>query len=81
MEFVPEVAHETLLQYFKTAHVGIIPFKINQLTLGCSPLKVFDYLAAGLPVVSSALIQLKDYPYFHYGTLSLKLRMNYLKQI
>lgn len=67
VELIPEVPHETLFNFFKFAHVGIIPFKVNQLTLGCSPLKAFDYMASGLPVVSSALVQMKDYPHFHYG--------------
>lgn len=37
------------------AAVGIIPYVINDYTLGVSPLKTFEYLAAGLPVVSTAL--------------------------
>lgn len=32
--------------------VGIVPFKNNPLVRGVSPIKVYEYLAAGLPVVS-----------------------------
>jgi teichuronic acid biosynthesis glycosyltransferase TuaH len=35
--------------------VGLIPYLINPYTLGVSPLKTYEYLAAGLPVVSTAL--------------------------
>ncbi len=39
--------------YLKYAKVGIIPNKINELTQGIYPLKVNEYLAAGLPCVST----------------------------
>ena len=32
-----------------------MPFKVNELTLNANPLKVREYLAAGLPVVSTAI--------------------------
>lgn len=35
--------------------VGIIPYRINALTKGISPLKTYEYLAAGIPVVSTPL--------------------------
>lgn len=35
------------------ASVGIIPYVINDYTRGVSPLKTYEYLAAGLPVVST----------------------------
>jgi glycosyltransferase involved in cell wall biosynthesis len=35
--------------------VGIIPFKLNRLVKAVSPVKLFEYLAAGLPVVSTPL--------------------------
>ena len=38
-----------------TFDVGIIPYRINQYTTGVFPMKVFEYLAAGLPVVSTQL--------------------------
>lgn len=41
--------------YSKAFDVAINPFRINQLTLNSNPLKVREYLAAGLPVVSTDL--------------------------
>jgi len=35
--------------------VAILPFVINELTLAANPLKLREYLAAGLPVVSTAI--------------------------
>jgi len=41
--------------YMKYADVGIIPFKLNKLTKSVSPIKMFEYFAAGLPVVSTRM--------------------------
>jgi glycosyltransferase involved in cell wall biosynthesis len=35
--------------------VALMPFRINELTLNANPLKVREYLAAGLPVVSTPI--------------------------
>lgn len=35
--------------------VGLIPYQLNSYTLGVSPLKTYEYLAAGLSVVATAL--------------------------
>lgn len=44
-----------LAALYWTAEVGLIPYVLNDLTRGISPLKTYEYLAAGLSVVSSAL--------------------------
>jgi glycosyltransferase involved in cell wall biosynthesis len=41
--------------YCKGFDVALNPFRINRLTLNTNPLKVREYLAAGLPVVSTAI--------------------------
>jgi len=35
--------------------VCLIPFKLNKLTLASNPIKIYEYLAAGKQVVSTAL--------------------------
>lgn len=35
--------------------VGLVPYAVNEYTRGVSPLKVYEYLASGLPVVSTLL--------------------------
>jgi glycosyltransferase involved in cell wall biosynthesis len=41
--------------YAKVFDVALMPFVMNELTLAANPLKIREYLAAGLPVISSAI--------------------------
>jgi glycosyltransferase involved in cell wall biosynthesis len=41
--------------YSKGFDVGILPFPITEVTLAANPLKVREYIAAGLPVVSTKI--------------------------
>jgi glycosyltransferase involved in cell wall biosynthesis len=45
--------YQDLPAYCKGFDVALNPFAINELTLAANPLKVREYLAAGLPVVST----------------------------
>lgn len=47
--------YEALPAYCKAFDVALNPFRINRLTLNANPLKVREYIAAGLPVVSTAI--------------------------
>jgi hypothetical protein len=47
--------HADLPAFCKGFDVAINPFRINTLTVNANPLKVREYLAAGLPVVSTAI--------------------------
>ena len=47
--------------YLKGAAVGLIPFKASELTRNVFPLKFFEYLAAGLPVVAGGLPELRRF--------------------
>lgn len=47
--------------YCRGFDVGIIPFRLNTLTLRANPLKLREYLAAGLPVVSTPLPEVARY--------------------
>jgi glycosyltransferase involved in cell wall biosynthesis len=61
LEEVPNVhllgrkPYKDLPAYCKGFDVALMPFRINELTLNANPLKVREYLAAGLPVVSTAI--------------------------
>jgi glycosyltransferase involved in cell wall biosynthesis len=44
----------------KSAEVAAIPFRLTPLTHDVSPLKLYEYLAAGLPVVSTPLREVKN---------------------
>jgi glycosyltransferase involved in cell wall biosynthesis len=43
--------------------VGIIPFVTGRLTEAVDPIKAYEYLALGLPIVAAYMPQLRDYPY------------------
>jgi len=47
--------YASLPAYCKGFDVALMPFRINELTLNANPLKVREYLAAGLQVVSTAI--------------------------
>ena len=40
-----------LTHYLRYFDIGIIPFKLNEITHSASPLKLFEYMAGGKPVV------------------------------
>ena len=45
--------YEALPRYAKAFSVGLCPFRVNALTVHVNPIKLREYLSAGLPVVSS----------------------------
>ncbi len=50
-----------LPSYCRFFDIGLIPFKINELTVNVNPIKMREYLAAGLPVVATPLPEIKKY--------------------
>ncbi|HEV7937913.1 MAG TPA: glycosyltransferase [Solirubrobacteraceae bacterium] len=48
-------AYEQLPSVLRGANAGLIPYARNQLTDSIFPMKVYEYLAAGLPVVATPL--------------------------
>lgn len=48
--------------YLEAFDVATIPFRLNGLTEDTNPIKVYEYLAAGLPVVSTPLPELQTLP-------------------
>lgn len=53
--------YKILPNYIKAFDVAIIPYVENEYTQGCFPIKFFEYLATGKPVVVSGLPALKKY--------------------
>lgn len=62
VSFLGQISHMELIPHLKSSNVSIIPFVVNDVTEACSPLKCFEYLGASLPVVTTALPEIKDYP-------------------
>jgi glycosyltransferase involved in cell wall biosynthesis len=57
--FFGEVPYVQLPRVVSCFQIGIIPFKVSPLTLATNPVKVYEMLAAGLPVVSVDLPELR----------------------
>ncbi len=52
--------YSELPRYVAAFDVGVIPYRTNDYTRSCFPLKVYEYLAAGKPVVASGLPELAE---------------------
>jgi glycosyltransferase involved in cell wall biosynthesis len=58
LEHVP---YATLSRYLAAFDAGLIPFKVNALTIASNPLKTVEYLAMGIPVVSTDLPEVRRF--------------------
>ncbi len=56
-----EKEYEILPNYIKTFDVCIIPYRNNEYTRNCFPIKFFEYLATGKPVVVIGLPELEKF--------------------
>jgi glycosyltransferase involved in cell wall biosynthesis len=53
--------YEELPRYCKAFSVGVMPFALNELTQNVNPIKMREYLSAGLPVVSTDLPEVRGF--------------------
>ncbi len=53
--------YDELPQYLKAFDLGLIPFKLNELTRNVNPIKLREYLSAGLPTVSTDIPEVARY--------------------
>lgn len=59
--FIGEVAYVDLPYYLHSFEVALLPFKVVPLTLSTNPVKVYEYLSAGKPVVSVNLPEMSEF--------------------
>jgi len=61
VEYVGRIAFDSLPEFLHEADLALIPFKVNALTSSVNPVKLFEYLAAGKPVVSTPLPEVASF--------------------
>ncbi len=61
MFLLGEVPYEQLPAYAQRFDGGIVPFIVNELTKAANPIKILEYLAVGLPVVSTNLPEARKF--------------------
>ena len=53
--FLPAQPSERIAEFVRGFAVGMIPFVVDEMTEAVTPLKMYEYLASGVPVVASPL--------------------------
>ena len=61
IHFLGEKLYTELPKYLYWFDVCLIPFKLNELTLSTNPIKFYEFISSGKPVVSSRLPELLPY--------------------
>ncbi|WP_298441730.1 glycosyltransferase [uncultured Ferrimonas sp.] len=61
VHLLPFKPHQQLPAYVQHFDVALLPFKRNAQIAACNPLKLREYLAAGVPVISSPFAALSQY--------------------
>jgi glycosyltransferase involved in cell wall biosynthesis len=56
VQVMPPVPHAEIGQVLGTAHVGVLPFPDEEKFHVSSPIKLFEYMAAGLPVLATRIV-------------------------
>lgn len=53
--------YDVLPRYLAVFDVATVPFKVNKITHSCSPIKIFEYMAGGKPIVTTAIPECRKY--------------------
>lgn len=62
--FIGPIKYQDIPSLYNGFDVGTIPYKVNKFTNSCNPMKFYEYLATGLPVVSSNIQSAKKFEPF-----------------
>jgi glycosyltransferase involved in cell wall biosynthesis len=61
IHFVGPISRQARARVLQELDLGVIPYHINDYTRGVFPTKLFEYLAAGLPIVSTDLPEVRHF--------------------
>ncbi len=61
IKYIGYVNYNELPKYAALFDVGLIPFRVNPLTIASNPLKLLEYFALGIPVVSTNLPEMEKF--------------------
>jgi glycosyltransferase involved in cell wall biosynthesis len=67
VRLIDAIPHADVRNYMVRFDVGMLPYSINGFTAGIMPVKLKEYLAAGLPVVATPLPEVCDFEEKHRG--------------
>lgn len=59
--YIPPQPYQELPRFLKAFDIATIPFVINEITLSTSPVKLFEYMAAGKPILTSKMPECLKY--------------------
>jgi len=68
VHFLGKKSYSELTKYLYNFDICMLPFKINDITLSTSPVKIFEYMSAQKPIVSTALPECKKYDSILWAT-------------
>ncbi len=63
---VPPVPYSRIPDYMRAFDVCIVPHRVSRFTESLNPIKLWEYLAAGKPIVSTPVPGFRDYPQHVY---------------
>lgn len=73
-------AYEELIYYASYFDVGIIPFRQSDMTAAVNPIKMWEYMAMGIPVVTTALPETQKYKEEIYYSLRHQYFINNVRR-
>jgi len=62
VSWVGMLSHAEAMRELSSLTIGIIPFEVTGITRSVSPVKLYEYLASGKPVVATDLPECRGYP-------------------
>jgi glycosyltransferase involved in cell wall biosynthesis len=62
VDLVPAQPSSRIAEYVRAFSVGVLPFVVNEMTEAVTPLKLYEYLASGVPPVATPLPACVEHP-------------------